>query len=75
MLNVAVKYKTVFSRLQQCNKHYTSLPTDEEWGMAEKMLEYLLLFYSMTELFSSTQYPTSNLFFPMICEMRINLDE
>ena len=43
--------------------------------MAEKMLEYLLPFYSMTELFSGTQYPTSNLFFPMICEMRINLDE
>ena len=43
--------------------------------MAEKMLEYLLLFYSITELFSGTQYLTSNLFFPMICEMRINLDQ
>ena len=43
--------------------------------MAEKMLEYLLLFYLMTELFSGTQYPTSNLFFLMICEMRINLDQ
>ncbi|KAH9754467.1 BED-type domain-containing protein [Citrus sinensis] len=75
MLDVAVKYKIVFSRLQQRDKHYTSLPTDEEWEMAEKMLEYLLPFYSMTELFSGTQYPTSNLFFPMICEMRINLDE
>ncbi|KAH9777021.1 BED-type domain-containing protein [Citrus sinensis] len=52
MLDVAVKYKIVFSRLQQCDKHYTSLPTDEEWEMAEKMLEYLLPFYSMTELFS-----------------------
>ena len=43
--------------------------------MAEKMLEYLLLFYLMTELFLGTQYPTSNLFFLMICEMRINLDQ
>ncbi|KAH9752810.1 BED-type domain-containing protein [Citrus sinensis] len=34
------------------DKHYTSLPTDEEWEMAEKMLEYLLPFYSMMELFS-----------------------
>ncbi|KAH9733996.1 BED-type domain-containing protein [Citrus sinensis] len=63
------------ARLQQCDKHYTSLPTDEEWEMAERMLEYLLSFYSMTELFSDTQYPTSNLFFPMICEMKINLHE
>ena len=29
----------------------------------------------MTELFLGTQYPTSNLFLPMICEMRINFDE
>ena len=43
--------------------------------MAEKILQYLLPFYTMTELFLGTQYPTSNLFFPMICEMRINLDQ
>ncbi|KAH9698718.1 BED-type domain-containing protein [Citrus sinensis] len=53
MLDVAVKYNTVFFRLQQRDKHYTSLPTDEEWEMPEKMLEYLMPFYSTTELFSS----------------------
>lgn len=30
MLDVAMKYKNAFSRLQQHNKHHTSLPTDEE---------------------------------------------
>ena len=58
-----MKYKNVFSRLQQHDKHYTSLPTDEECETAEKILEYLLLFYLITKLFLGTHYPTSNLFF------------
>nr|KAJ0222750.1 hypothetical protein LSAT_V11C200077990 [Lactuca sativa] len=35
--------------------------------------EKLKLFYQVTENFSGTKYPTSNIFFPLICDMKLSL--
>lgn len=75
MLDVAVMYKNVFSRLQHCESHYKCLPSDKEWELAEKMLDYLRPFYSLTDVFSGTAYPTAIMFFPVICKMRKSLME
>ena len=37
------------------------------------MLDYLRPFSKLTEMFSGTTYPTANLFFPLVCKMRIAL--
>ncbi|KAH9735790.1 BED-type domain-containing protein [Citrus sinensis] len=73
MLELAVKYKSVFSRLQTLEPQYKCLPSSEEWELAKQMLDYLRHFSRLTEMFSSTTYPTDNLFFPLVYKMRIAL--
>ena len=72
MLSTALLYKDVFDHLKECEKNYTSLPSESEWNLSKLMCEYLKSFYKLTELFSRTRYPTSNLFFGKICEIRLS---
>nr|KAJ0184752.1 hypothetical protein LSAT_V11C900462970 [Lactuca sativa] len=73
MLSVALEYREVFNRLSKKEKHYVCLPSEDEWNMASEVCEKLKLFYHVTEKFSSTKYPTLNIFFPLICEMKLSL--
>ncbi|XP_024993945.1 zinc finger BED domain-containing protein RICESLEEPER 2-like [Cynara cardunculus var. scolymus] len=73
MLNVALEYKDVFTRLSKKEKHYVSLPSEEDWRMATNVCDKLGLFYRVTETFSRTKYPTSNMFFPLICEIKLSI--
>nr|KAJ0185290.1 hypothetical protein LSAT_V11C900464230 [Lactuca sativa] len=41
--------------------------------MASSVCEKLKLFYQVTEKFYDTKYPTSNIFFPLICDMKLSL--
>ncbi|KAL8543338.1 hypothetical protein ACS0TY_004034 [Phlomoides rotata] len=50
-----------------------SVPTEEDWENAKDICAKLKLFNNMTELFSGTEYPTANLYFPKICEIRLAL--
>ncbi|TXG51661.1 hypothetical protein EZV62_024185 [Acer yangbiense] len=75
MLTTALIYKDVFARLKQGESAYKTLPSDHDWMLAKKMCDKLKLFYSVTKMFSGTKYPTSNLYFPKVCEMRLLLDE
>ncbi|KAH9801069.1 BED-type domain-containing protein [Citrus sinensis] len=52
MLELAVKYKSVFSRLQTLEPQYKCLPSSEEWELAKQMLDYLRPFSKLTEMFS-----------------------
>ena len=42
--------------------------------MASSICERLAMFHKVTELFSCTSYPTANLFFPKVCEIKIALN-
>ncbi|KAH7688789.1 Tam3-transposase (Ac family) protein [Dioscorea alata] len=42
---------------------------------AKEICERLKIFHSVTELFSGTKYPTANLYFPKICQIRITLEK
>lgn len=35
----------------------------------------LELFYNVTEIFSGTTYPTANMYFPLVCDLKIALTE
>ena len=39
------------------------------------MCKRLKLFYIVTELFSGSQYPTTTIFFPQVCEVKLVLDK
>ena len=51
------------------------MPSDDDWKMATEIYEKLEIFYKVTELFSGTQYPTSNVYFPKVCELQLALNE
>ncbi|KAJ9557705.1 LOW QUALITY PROTEIN: hypothetical protein OSB04_012319 [Centaurea solstitialis] len=73
MLNVALEYKDVFNRLSKKERSYVCLPSEDQWKMASIVCEKLKVFYRMTEKFSATLYPTSNIFFPLVCEIKVSL--
>lgn len=73
MLSVALEYKDVFTRLSKKERHYVSAPSEDEWRMALLVCEKLKLFYRVTGQFSGTKYPTSNLFFPLMCDMKVSI--
>ena len=56
--------KEFFSRLKQRDSHYKTLPSDCEWDFAKAICEKLEIFFRVTELFSGTKYPATNLCFP-----------
>ncbi|KAL8554728.1 hypothetical protein ACS0TY_002790 [Phlomoides rotata] len=75
MLKVAICYKDVFTRLKQREPLYKSAPKEKEWEIARDIRDKLKVFNSVTELFSGTEYPTANLYFPKICEIKMSLKE
>ena len=47
---------------------------EEEWEMASNICERLAVFHKVIKLFSGTSYPTTNLFFPKVYEIKIALN-
>ena len=70
MLNVALEYKDVFNHLSKKERGYGCLPSEDEWAMASIVCEKLKVFYRVTEKFSGTLYPTSNIFFHWSVKLR-----
>jgi hypothetical protein len=75
MLEIAIEYKDVFIRLKQRESLYTCLPTNSQWQFAKDVCGCLKLFNEVTELISGTKYPTSNLYFPKICRIKLAIEE
>ncbi|KAJ0564427.1 putative HAT dimerization domain, ribonuclease H-like superfamily, hAT-like transposase, RNase-H [Helianthus annuus] len=74
MLNIAIIYKDVFKRLKQRDTQYNSLPSERDWELASNICQKLKVFYEVTELFSGTKYPTANIFFKSVYEIKFSLD-
>ncbi|CAA0829272.1 Unknown protein [Striga hermonthica] len=77
MLRDALYYKNAFMRLKSSDRRrYENItPSPSEWAMAFKLFQCLKKFFDLTELFSSTLYPTANMFYRGFCEIKIMLDE
>jgi hypothetical protein len=73
MLDVALPYRAVFERAKVVDKQYETLPTAEEWDFAAEVVPGLRLFYEITTLFSGTDYVTTNVYFPKICEIKMKI--
>lgn len=75
MLQTALDYKNVFFRLKHRDPKYKCVPSEEDWSLTKEICSRLQLFYNVTDLFSGTKYPTANLYFPKICEIKLALNQ
>ncbi|KAF7145491.1 hypothetical protein RHSIM_Rhsim04G0132300 [Rhododendron simsii] len=75
MLQNAIEYKSVFCRLKLKDSQYKCCPNDDDWKLAPDICERLEIFCKVTLLFSGTSYPTSNLFFSDVCDIKVTLSE
>lgn len=74
MLETVFAYREVFSRLRRLNSQVKlPLPCETEWELARMLCEKLQVFYKATELLLGRNYPTSNLYFREVCEIKIAL--
>jgi len=75
MLQTALMYKEVFPNLAKREKKYKCFPNDNEWEKARELCDKLDVFYELTLLFSGTKFPTANIYFPKVFDIRLTLDE
>ena len=59
MLSTNLLYKNVFTRLKCHDPKYKYRPSEDDWAIARKLCDKLMLFYQVTELLSGTKYPTT----------------
>ncbi|KAL6221029.1 hypothetical protein ACLB2K_008781 [Fragaria x ananassa] len=73
MLQIAVEYRTVFLALK--TREYKDVPSEQDWNLVVEIAEKLQLFFKATELLSGTKYPTANLLFPKICQIKLAISK
>jgi hypothetical protein len=74
MLETCLELKTAFESLTQQDPEYTFAPSLQEWEKAQMVNKLLKTFYSATNVISGSLYPTANLYFHEIWEVKIALD-
>ncbi|KAF1864628.1 hypothetical protein Lal_00039260, partial [Lupinus albus] len=57
--------------LSLIENQYKTLPSEDDWEMANEICLKLKLFYNTTLIFSGSLYPTANVLFPKICEIKL----
>ncbi|KAK1439665.1 hypothetical protein QVD17_05485 [Tagetes erecta] len=75
MLESVLEYKDAFILLQEHEPTYTTCLSDEEWQRVGSITSFIKLLVEVLNIFSPSQskYPTSNIFFPEICDVHIQL--
>ncbi|XP_031127523.1 zinc finger BED domain-containing protein RICESLEEPER 2-like [Ipomoea triloba] len=73
VLSVALQYKDVFYRLKQQEFSFLCAPFEQDWELAENICDKLKVFYKASNVFYERKYPTSNVFFLFMFEIKVNL--
>lgn len=71
MLDRAILYRKALTEMSELH----SCPSPEEWDMLEQIRDVLEPFNEITELFSGSDYPTSNLYFGNVWKILMLLNE
>jgi hypothetical protein len=69
-----LELKSAFESLTQQDLEYTFEPSLQEWEKAQMVNRLLKTFYDATNVISGSLYPTANLYFHEIWEVKIALD-
>jgi len=75
MLDRVLIYHSAFKELAAIDSMYKHLPIDNEWESIAQIHELLRPFCDITNLFSGTEYPTSNLYFENVWKIDMFLKE
>lgn len=75
MLESAFYYRTAIEVYAAGDANYKWQPTNEEWELYKKVNTVLGVLHLATEEFSGSRYPTSNLFYPHIVNVKRVLHE
>ncbi|XP_074356158.1 zinc finger BED domain-containing protein RICESLEEPER 2-like [Apium graveolens] len=75
MIDADLVYEETFDRLAFIDKNYAFKPSEEEWILARSVHGYLKPFKDATMYFSGTKFPTVNVCFPDICDIKLQLIE
>ncbi|XP_047312994.1 zinc finger BED domain-containing protein RICESLEEPER 2-like [Impatiens glandulifera] len=75
MLKTALPYKLVFNQCSLLDNEYKTKPSDTEWDLANETCVRLESVCSITKLFFETKYPTAFLYFQMVCDLKLVLND
>ncbi|PKA61305.1 Putative AC transposase [Apostasia shenzhenica] len=75
MLDSALYYRQAFVHLELCDPEYKYCPSKSEWDSIEMLRKLLAVFYEITNIFSSSKCPTTNLYFPVVFSAYLTLKE
>lgn len=75
MLRVALEHREAFSLLQENDPVFTVCPSDTEWDRASMVSGYVKLFVEVTHVFTRSKSSTSNIYFPELCDIYLQLIE
>ena len=71
MLAAAIELRPALERLDELDSDYSHLPSEDEWEDGQKVCECLKVFYDVTKRHSGFKYPTKNLFFIDVYDIRV----
>ena len=75
MLEVALEFKDVLILLQENDTAYKVCLSDVEWERVTAVTSYLKLFVEVINVFTKSKYPTANIYFPELCDVKLHLIE
>ncbi|KAL8046698.1 hypothetical protein ABFX02_08G192756 [Erythranthe guttata] len=75
MIVSALEYRAAFCLLQEHDHSYSKTLTETEWEWACSIAGYLKVLLEFTNVVVGSKYPTTNIFFPEICDLHIQLNE
>lgn len=74
MLETCLELKRAFESLEQQDPEYSYAPSLQEWEKARVVSRFLKTFYDATNVISGSLYPTANLYFHEIWEVKMALE-
>ena len=75
MVEACTVYRAAFKEYAEVDATYKWQPEDEEWALYEKIQPILKSFAEVTTILSGSTYPTTNIFYPYIMNVKIAIVE
>ena len=75
ILESTIHYRRAFAYLEMTYQNYKFCPSALEWEKVIDISSFLGCFYRATCAFSGTKYPTTNLYFPVVALIYVNLKQ
>ncbi|XP_054796915.1 zinc finger BED domain-containing protein RICESLEEPER 2-like [Prosopis cineraria] len=75
MLETALEFRDVLTLLQENDNAYRINLSNVEWERATAVTGYLKYFADVTNVLTRSKYPTANIYFPELCDVKLQLTE